>query len=267
MSDSKPVSLDLQDSVAHVLINQETSLNALSVDVLEGLLRTAEEIEQLCRGEAAYQTCRLVQIRGAGERSFAAGADIKLMSRAAPDEIREFVKLGQATMRAFERLPLPVIAVVQGFALGGGMELALACDLILASEQARFGQPEVNLGLIPGFGGTQRLSARCGTGAARRLILTGETISAREALALGAVDWVVPAEELQSKAQEISATLKAKAPLALSAAKRAIGGFNPQLEAGLQQELEEFVKVIQTADAKLGLQAFLTKQQANFTGR
>ncbi|MCB0325066.1 MAG: enoyl-CoA hydratase/isomerase family protein [Bdellovibrionales bacterium] len=266
MEKTPAVSLAVEDGVAHVRINREESLNALSVEVLEGLLDAASQLAQSCRGADAYQLCRAVVLRGAGSKAFAAGADIKLMEQADGRALREFVELGQDVMHAYETLPLPVIAVVQGYALGGGMELALACDVILAGKQAKFGQPEVALGLIPGFGGTQRLTARSGAGTAKRLILTGETVDAEEALRLGLVEWVVPNEELEEKVRELCETLRQRAPLALAAAKRAVQGSFRGRQEGFRLEVEEFTQVFASADAKRGLTAFVKKEKPHFEG-
>jgi enoyl-CoA hydratase len=267
MTTSNDVSLAVENGTAIVQINRESTLNALDLEVLTALLRTTEELNDYCRGDKAYSDCRCVLLQGAGEKAFVAGADIKLMQKANPAQLRSFAELGQQVMHAFETLPLPVIAVIQGFALGGGMELALACDLILAGENAKFGQPEVNLGLLPGFGGTQRLSARCGAGTAKRLIFTAETISAAEALRVGLADYLVPNSELKKKAAELAQTISGKGPLAIAAAKRAIYGFyNCPLEDGLKKELEEFIAVFSSRDSVEGLAAFVEKRKAEFNG-
>jgi len=171
-------------------------------------------------------------------------------------------------MRQIELLPLPVIAVVDGFALGGGMELALSCDLIVATERAKFGQPEVNLGIIPGFGGTQRLSRRAGIGAAKRLVFTGEIISGEESSRLGITDYYVQSGELNARLEKLCNTLSEKGPLAIAASKRAIEmGENAPKVMALQEEKEEFLRIFQTVDAAEGLIAFLEKRKGQFQGR
>ena len=207
MSDSTVVQLDVQDKIATIRICRASSLNALNVEVLRALRARLEELHTATEGEKAFKEVRVLLLCSEGEKAFVAGADIKHMQQASRAEREEFVALGQGVMNAVELLPLPVIAVVQGFALGGGMELALSADIIVASSSASFGQPEVNLGLIPGFGGTQRLVARCGAGHARRMILTGESISAEEAYRIGLVDYLAGPEELAARAQRVAETL------------------------------------------------------------
>ncbi|MFN8389276.1 MAG: enoyl-CoA hydratase-related protein [Bdellovibrionota bacterium] len=268
MTGTESVSLGFQDRIATIEIRREPQLNALNEGVLRGILAAVREIATGCSGENAYERCRLVVLRGAGEKAFVAGADIKAMHSADAASLTSFVKLGQEVMRSLENLPLPVLAVVQGFAIGGGLELALACDLILAGQLARFGQAEVKLGLIPGFGGTQRLVARVGMGAAKRLVLTGDDIVAEEAFRIGLVDYLVPNDELPSLLTRVSSSLLARSPIALAAGKRAVQGFyNQNLDSGLQREVNEFLFSAQSADAREGMQAFLEKRKATFRGK
>jgi enoyl-CoA hydratase len=171
-------------------------------------------------------------------------------------------------MRAIETCRVPVIAAVNGFALGGGLELALSCDLIVCAESAKLGQPEVNLGIIPGFGGTQRLIQRCGIGHARRLCYTGDLISASEAFAIGLTEKVVPDAELMDHVMKVAETISSKAPLAIQGAKRVINA--PQdntLLSGLRLEVEEFLRLFGSADREEGMTAFVEKRKASFTGR
>ena len=244
-----------------IYINRPESLNALNPDVLQSLLR---EIQQVDRDPSI----RVVVIRGSGDKAFVAGADIRSMANLGGPAIAEYVELGQRTLRAIEQCRVPVIAAVHGFALGGGLELALACDIIVCGESAKVGQPEVNLGIIPGFGGTQRLIQRCGIGRARRLCYTGELISAQEAYELGIIDKVVSDEAFNDSVQELVSQIVSKAPLAVQGTKRVMLRSQEQaLLAGLQLEVEEFLRLFSSADREEGMTAFLEKRKATFTGR
>ncbi len=268
MSTDDAVSISYKDLVATIEIRREAQLNALSSEVLGGLSAAIAELEKQCRGPQAYERVRVVLLRGAGEKAFVAGADIKQMKSASPAELREFTALGQRVMRELESLPLPVIAVVHGFALGGGLELALAADIIVASTKAKLGQPEVKLGLIPGFGGTQRLIARTGIGRAKKLIYTGDDVTAEEAYALGIVDILSAPEELEAAVSKLTYAITARSPLAVAAAKRAIEEHTaPAKIPGLRREAEEFLALFQTKDAAEGLDAFVSKRKPNFTGQ
>jgi enoyl-CoA hydratase len=268
MSTGRIVSLSYDQGVATVEIQREAQLNALNFDVLNGLHSALVTLSDECRGAGAYERCRAVVLRGAGERAFVAGADIKLMQTADEEQLTAFIHLGQQVMHEIEQLPLPVVALVQGFAIGGGLELALACDFIVAGEKARFGQAEVKLGLIPGFGGTQRLIARTGLATAKRLVLTGEDVSAEEAFRLGLVDYLFPQAELEKGVVDLCATLCARSPLALAAAKRAMEQFySNNKNTGLNTEVREFLKLALTPDAREGMQAFVEKRKAIFSGK
>lgn len=268
MSESTAVKLSFEKQIATITISREPQLNALNQDVLQGLANACEQLAPLCRGAKAYESCRVLLIRGAGEKAFVAGADIKLMQSATPAELKTFTLLGQRVMRELEALPLPVIAVVPGFAIGGGMELALACDLIMASVRASFGQAEVKLGLIPGFGGTQRLVDRVGVGSSKRMIFTGDSVTAEEAYRMGLVDYLVPHESLEARVTELCESLLARSPIALAAAKRAIEQHVAPLKLpGLQAEAEEFLSSAGSADAKEGMLAFLEKRKPLFRGK
>ena len=211
---------------------------------------------------------RVVVLTGAGDRAFAAGADIKYMSGLAVETAKEWGELGQSVGRLLETIPKPTIAAVNGFALGGGCELALACDIRYAASTAKLGQPEVNLGIIPGWGGTQRLARVCGVGVAKELILTGRTVDAGEALRIGLVNAVYEPGELMEKTLEAARGLIAKGPLALAAAKVAT---NHALQGdhvdNLGREADLFGELFASEDAKEGLAAFLQKRQPRFRGR
>jgi len=210
----------------------------------------------------------VVVLTGAGDRAFAAGADIKYMSGLAVEEAKEWGELGQEVGRLLETIAKPTIAAVNGFALGGGCELALACDIRFAASTARLGQPEVNLGIIPGWGGTQRLARVCGVGVAKELILTGRPVDAEEALRIGLVNAVFEPGELTEKTLEAARGLAAKGPLALAAAKAAVNDALQGDHAGnLGSEAERFGELFTSEDAKEGMAAFVEKREPRFTGR
>lgn len=249
------VRYEREEAVGRLTIDRPESLNALDPDTLRELLRTAREI----RRDSAV---RAVVLTGAGERAFVAGADIARMVEMTPAEARDFARLGQRATRALEELPVPVIAAVNGFALGGGLELALACDWIVASSKARLGQPEINLGIIPGFGGTQRLPRRIGASRARQMIYGGEMIDAATALGWGLVDEVVEPGELLSTCVSQARDLSHKGPVALAQAKRAIlHGLDLDLENALRLEAETFAVAFSTEDRSAGMRAFLEKKR------
>lgn len=240
------------------MVNRADALNALNPDVLQSFILGLEKFKD-------DSTVKTVVITGQGEKAFVAGADIRSMYDLGPRAIADYVELGQRTMRLIENFHTPVIAAVNGFALGGGLELALACDLIVASNQAKVGQPEVNLGIIPGFGGTQRLIQRAGIGTARRLCYTGDLISAEEAQLLGVVDKVVPHAELQNEIKKITDNIASKAPLAIEEVKRVIRqSQEASLLTGLRLEVESFLRLFGTRDREEGMKAFLEKRRAEF---
>jgi enoyl-CoA hydratase len=209
---------------------------------------------------------RVVVLTGGGEKAFVAGADIKYMSGLGVDEAKEWGGLGHACGQLLETMPKPTIAAINGFALGGGCELALACDLRYASSAAKLGQPEINLGIIPGWGGTQRLARVCGLGVAKDLILTGRVVNAEEALRIGLVNGVH--DPVLDRAREVAALLASKSPLALAAAKRAV---NHALQGdhidNLEREATEFGELFASDDAHEGMTAFAEKREPRFTGR
>ena len=249
-----------QDAVAILTVNRPQVLNALNPETVEAL---AGRVDQ-CRQE----NVRCLVVTGAGERAFVAGADIAAMLQMSGIEARAFARRGQAVLRSFEELPIPVIAAVNGFALGGGLELAMACDFILAADHAKFGQPEINLGIIPGFGGTQRLARRVSPGVARQMIYSGQLIDAAEALRIGLVNRVLPCAELMTETMRLAAELATKAPAAIQQAKAALNaGADMALEDGCRYEAEAFAVTFGTADHREGLEAFLAKRKPTFSGK
>jgi len=209
-----------------------------------------------------------VLLTGAGERAFAAGADIRELDAVKPGEGESFSLRGQAVFRKIETLGKPVIACVRGFALGGGCELAMACTLRIAAEDAKFGQPEVKLGVIPGYGGTQRLPRLVGRGTALKLLLTGAVIDAREALRIGLVDEVVAAEDLMTRGEALAEEMAAQAPMAVAEVIRVVDeGLDLPLEKGLNMEAAAFGKLCDTGDKAEGTRAFLEKRNAEWGGK
>ena len=244
--------------IGRVIINRPEALNALNQDVLQSLALTLEKIEK-------DLSIRVVTITGAAEKAFAAGADVRSMYDLGPRPIADYLELGQRVMRRIETLRVPVIAMVNGYALGGGLELALACDMIIASKNALLGQPEVNLGIIPGFGGTQRLIQRCGVGTARRLCYSGELVGADEGYQIGLVDKVFEADQLAHQVTLFAETIANKAPLAVEKAKKVIRlSQESSLLAGLRQEVEGFLDLFDTRDREEGMGAFLEKRNPEF---
>ena len=256
-----PVDLALDDGVAVVTVNRPEALNALSLDLLTEL---RDRLGELARDEAA----RVVVLTGAGDRAFIAGADIKYMSGLTVLEAREWGGLGHATARLLETMRKPTIAAINGYALGGGLELALACDLRFAARTAKVGQPEINIGILPGWGGSQRLARTTTLGFAKELILTGRNVDAEEAERRGLVNGVFDADELLAKTLEIARSLAAKSAVALAAAKEATNAaLQGAHEANLAQEAHLFAMAFSTEDQKEGMAAFVEKREARFTGR
>lgn len=248
-----PIRIERQGPVVRLTIDRPP-VNVLGRDVLDALLARLDEVE-------ADPQCRAVVLASASERAFAAGANIREMAAMGPAEAQVHGGRGQATTRRIERLPLPVVAAVNGACLGGGCEIALACDFIVASEDATFGQPEINLGVMPGWGGTRRLPRRIGAAAARRWILTGRSVSAAEAHRQGLVDQVVPRGELLPTATALAEELATKPPVALAAAKFALlRAIDPGIDDGLAYELDLWARLFGTPDQKAGMQAFLEKR-------
>lgn len=260
MSDDQIVRLAHDGAITILTISRPEVLNALNIELLVALKRAADEVRD-------RRDTRCLIVTGAGEKAFAAGADIASMKGAGPEAARAMAKKGHAAMNAIAGLPMPVIAAVNGFALGGGCELALACDFIYASARARFGQPEVNLGIMPGFGGTQRLARRVGPGMARELIYSGAIIDAEEALRIGLVNRVLPSGELLDAARKTALLIAEKAPLAVRRAKLVLDeGLDNALRDGNEIEIEGFAECFKTQDKEEGVTAFLEKRAASFKG-
>ncbi|MFN7529614.1 MAG: enoyl-CoA hydratase/isomerase family protein [Gemmatimonas sp.] len=251
---------DVADRIATITVNRPDKLNALNDATIAELGRAIDEAN--ARADVAA-----VLLTGAG-RSFIAGADISELESQSPLEAQRRARAGQAIFRRFETSPKPTVAAINGFALGGGCELAMACHVRLASDKAKLGQPEVKLGIVPGYGGTQRLPRLVGRGAAHRLLLTGDMIDAAEALRRGLVDQVVAPEALLDTARALLTTMAANAPLALAGCIEAVDrGLGVTLEEGCTIESDFFGLLSATADMKEGMRAFLEKRAATFTGR
>ena len=248
------VTTEIQDAVAVLTIDRPKALNALNPEVLADLKAAFEAIDQ--------NTVRCVVLTGAGDKSFVAGADIGSMSTMTKAEGEAFGKLGNDVFLMIESFPLPVIAAVNGFALGGGNELAMSCDIRLCSDNAVFGQPEVGLGITPGFGGTQRLARLVGMGMAKQLIYTAKNIKADEALRIGLVNAVYPLAELMPAAEKMAETIAKNAPIAVRACKKAINdGMQVDIDRAVAIEEGLFGSCFETADQKEGMGAFLEKRK------
>ena len=253
-----PIDLDRADGVATLTLNRPEALNAFNTEQLHLLRDALAEV-------AADPDIRVLVLTGAGERAFAAGADIREMAALSPEGGLAFGRLGHAVTRAVETLPQPVIAAVNGYALGGGCELAIACDIRLASENAVFAQPEVSLGIPPGWGGSQRLPRLVGPGIAAEMILTGRRVAAAEALRIGLVNRVVPLPDLMPAAAELAATIAANGPVAVRAAKRLMAlAFDGDPVVGLETECAVFGSVFGTPEQREGMGAFVEKRKPSF---
>jgi enoyl-CoA hydratase len=254
------LTLAVAERVAIITVNRPDKLNALNDATIAELGRAIDEVR-------ARDDVGGVILTGAG-RAFVAGADISELSAQSPSQAKRRALVGQAIFRRFETSPKPVIAAVNGFALGGGCELAMSCHLRVASETAKFGQPEVKLGIAPGYGGTQRLPRLVGRGRALQLLLTGEMIDAAEAFRIGLVNRVVPGAELIASCDALIRQMLANAPLALGMCIEAVNfGTESSLEDGLNLEANQFGLLSSTTDMAEGTKAFLEKRAAVFTGR
>ena len=255
--------LEDQDGVLILTLNREDKLNALNIQVLQELKHLFTDLS------SDYQHVKGIIFTGAGEKAFIAGADIAAMSEMDAKSGFEFAELGQQVSLLIEKLPVPVIAAVNGYALGGGCEMALSCDFILATANAQFGLPEVSLGLIPGFGGTQRLARIIGRNKAKELIYTGALIKAEEALSLGmALYCFTNKSELIEQAVNLIRKINKNSPYAIGIAKKVINeGIDLTVEAGLDLEKKQFAEIFNSFDQKEGCKAFVEKRKANFQGK
>src|SRR5271157_480374 len=261
MTDFQNIKCEKKNHIAYITIDRPKVLNALNIV-------TMDELRQAFAAVKDDAEVRVVILTGAGEKAFVAGADIGELSQQSPVSAKEYTHRGQAIVDAIENLGKPTIACLNGFALGGGCELAMACTIRLASDNAKLGQPEVKLGLIPGYGGTQRLSRLVGKGVAQQLVLTGEMISAAEALRIGLVNEVVPAAELIPRAGAIAAKIIRKAPMGVQYAMEAVNqGVDMTLAEGLFLEATLFAVCCSTEDKNEGTRAFLEKRAADFKGK
>lgn len=251
------IEIERKDEITLVRLDNPP-INAVCTELLDELDEKLKDVKS--------DESRAVIMTGKG-KAFVGGADIKEMKQMDPEEAKEFSQKGQSVLNSIENLPKPVIAAVNGFALGGGTEIAMSCDFIIASEEAQFGQPEVGLGVIPGFGGTQRLARLIGISHAKELIFTGKKIDAEEAKRLGLVNHVVEADELMDFCFGIAEEISFNAPLAVQYAKSAMNdGIEFTLDEGLKIESEQFEKCFKTEDRKEGLDAFIEKREADFKG-
>lgn len=255
------LTLNFDGPVAVITIARPQVLNALDARVLD-------ELEGALGDVAANPAARALVITGAGPKAFVAGADIAAMSTMTPEQAEAFSRKGQTVFDAIEALPVPVVAAVNGFALGGGCELVLACDIVYAAENALFGQPEVKLGIVPGFGGTARLVRVVGRNTAMEWILAGNNVPAQEALRVGLVQKVLPAAELMPAAMDLARTLAARGPLAVRAARRLVrNAQDVPLADALDAEARGFATLMAGHDAKEGMQAFLQRRNPEFRGQ
>ena len=262
MAQFETLEISQADGVVTVTVNRPDKLNALNATVLRELTSAFVSLS-----ESAPPT-RCAILTGAGEKAFVAGADIAEMSSMNAGQAKAFSDSGHRLGLVIESAPFPVIAAVNGFALGGGCELALCCDFIYASDKARFGQPEVNLGLMPGFGGTQRLARRVGLARAREMVYRGDPVNAEQALAMGLVNQVIPHGELLETVRGVAQKIASKAPIAIAYSKRVMArGFDADLGVANELEATAFSALFDTQDMREGTRAFVEKRPAKFTGK
>jgi enoyl-CoA hydratase len=255
----KNLLVTLSDEILKITINRESKLNALNIE-------TMEEIDQAFTRAYDDEEVKSVLVTGAGNKAFVAGADISEIAEINEMNARKFAERGQEIFLKIENCPKPVVAAVNGFALGGGCELAMACHIRIASENAKFGQPEINLGIIPGYGGTQRLPIYIGRSKAMELLMTGDMIDAKTSLSLGLVNHVVPSHEVVSTAEEMLKKLNKKAPIALGQIIESVNSVY-RAEDGYQTEANAFANCCRSEDFKEGTSAFLEKRKADFQGK
>lgn len=250
----------VSSGVSLVTVDRPQALNALNRQMLQEWNELLDQVEK-------DPSLRCLVVTGSGEKAFVAGADIREMQDLNAEQAKDFARLGQSVFRRLEVLRVPVIAAVNGFALGGGLELAMACDFILASEKARLGLPETSLGLIPGFGGTVRLRRYVGMGKAKEMTYTGDHYSATEAMTFGLVTKVLPAEELLPEAFKMAARIAERGPVAVAHAKFAINEAGDlAIDAAMEMERQQFSTLFRSKDKDIGLRAFLQKEKPQFQG-
>ncbi len=251
---------EIKDGILYVTLNRPKQLNALNKAVFA-------EIENIFTELATKDEVKSIIITGSGEKAFAAGADIKEFAHFNVEEGKELAANGQRIFKIIETFNKPVLAAINGFALGGGLELSMSCHLRIASDNARFGQPEVSLGVTPGYAGTQRLTQLIGKGKSIELLMTGAMIKADEALSLGLVNYVVSQEELIAKSEELLKTIMKQSPVAVAGVIACVDGYFTDGVDGFKTEVEEFGKCFGTDDFKEGTDAFINRRKANFTGK
>jgi len=257
----KYIIYEKSEGIATITLNRPEALNAFSKEVVEEILRALEDVE-------SDEDIRVIVLTGAGEKAFSAGADIKAMAGMTALKARELSLMGEKLCVTLENMQKPVIAAINGYALGGGLEVAMSCDLRLASVNARMGQTEINIGLIPGWGGTQRLTRLVGMTKAKELVFTGKMIDAKTAEQLGIVNMVVPADKFREIVRQFAIDLALKAPVAIRVAKALITkGADMSLDSALALEREGFGVVGSTEDLKEGVAAFTEKRKAVFKGK
>jgi enoyl-CoA hydratase len=257
----KNILYEKSEGIATITINRPEKLNALNQETIQEISSTLDDAEK-------DENIRVVVITGAGDRAFSAGADINEMKGKTPIDLRRSCQRTKEMMNKVEDLEKPVIAAINGYALGGGLELAMACDLRIASEKARLGQPEINIGLIPGWGGTQRLPRFVGKAIAKEMIFTGKMIDAKTAERLGLVNAVVPADQLKAAVKKLAEELSSKPPIAVKLAKQLINNsIETNLRIGMMHESEAFGILSSTEDVKEGIAAFLEKRKPKFKGK
>lgn len=253
--------VEIKDGIATITVNRPASMNAMTVTTLQELSVVVQEL-------SSSATVRAVIITGAGEKAFIAGGDIAMLRELGPVAARELALLAHGLCRAIEQSPKPFIAAVNGYALGGGCELALCCDMRISAENAKFGQPEINIGTLPGFGGSQRLPRLVGKGRALEMILTGDMIDAQEAWRIGLVNKVVPASELMAAANAVAHKLAGKSLMALKLCKEVVvNGLEMDLDRACSYEADLFALSFATADQQEGMTAFLEKRAPVFSDR
>ena len=255
----KTLVTELSDGIFTITVNRPDKMNSLNMDVLNELDAAIDEVYKKTEIRSAL-------ITGAGLKAFVAGADISEFLGLTVEQAKQLAKKGQSLFDKIENCSKPIVAAVNGFALGGGCELALSCHFIYAGENAKFGQPEVNLGLIPGYGGTQRLTQVIGRNRSMELLMSGNMITAKEAMEYGMVNKVVPQDELLSKTKEILITIQSKAPVAVSKVIECVNNFD-HAQQGYDLEIQKFGECFETEDMKEGASAFLEKRKANFKGK